>query len=134
MKRYTHEQQALVGFEKSGHFFFKPPFGRGYDDGLVAAIAVCDMLERNSDKTLAELNNALPKTWGSPTMSPHCSDEAKYAIVAEIAGQYQAAAADGARPSPARRSASSSPSTACVSCWQMEPGGWCAPPPTNRNW
>src|SRR5665648_776312 len=22
MKRYTHEQKALVGFEKSGHFFF----------------------------------------------------------------------------------------------------------------
>ena len=37
MKRYTHEQKALVGFEKSGHFFFQPPLGRGYDDGLVAA-------------------------------------------------------------------------------------------------
>jgi phosphomannomutase/phosphoglucomutase len=95
MKRYTHEQKALVGFEKSGHFFFQPPLGRGYDDGLVAAIAVCDMLERNPDKTIAELNNALPKTWGSPTMSPHCSDEAKYAIVTEITGQYQAAAAAG---------------------------------------
>ena len=47
MKRYTHEQKALVGFEKSGHFFFQPPLGKGYDDGLVAAIAVCDMLERN---------------------------------------------------------------------------------------
>ena len=95
MKRYTHEQKALVGFEKSGHFFFQPPLGRGYDDGLVAAIAVCDMLERNAGKTLAELNNALPKTWGSPTMSPHCSDEAKYAVVAEITKEYQAAAAAG---------------------------------------
>jgi phosphomannomutase/phosphoglucomutase len=95
MKRYTHEQKALVGFEKSGHFFFQPPLGRGYDDGLVAAIAVCDMLERNPDKTLAELNNALPKTWGSPTMSPHCSDEAKYGVVAQITEQYQAAAAAG---------------------------------------
>jgi phosphomannomutase / phosphoglucomutase len=96
MKRYTHEQRALVGFEKSGHYFFQPPLGQGYDDGLVAAIAVCDMLERNPDKSLAELHDALPKTWGSPTMSPHCSDEAKYAIVAEITGQYEAAAADGA--------------------------------------
>jgi phosphomannomutase / phosphoglucomutase len=95
MKRYTHEQKALVGFEKSGHFFFQPPLGRGYDDGLVAALAVCDMLERNPGKTLAELNNALPKTWGSPTMSPHCSDEAKYAVVAEITKEYQAAAAAG---------------------------------------
>ena len=47
MKRYTFEQKALVGFEKSGHFFFQPPLGKGYDDGLVAAIAVCDMLERS---------------------------------------------------------------------------------------
>ena len=38
------------GFEKSGHFFFNPPLGRGYDDGLVAAIAVCDMLSHNPGK------------------------------------------------------------------------------------
>jgi phosphomannomutase/phosphoglucomutase len=47
MKRRTHELGALAGFEKSGHFFFNAPFGRGYDDGLVSAIAVCDMLDRN---------------------------------------------------------------------------------------
>jgi len=38
MKRRTHELGALAGFEKSGHFFFNEPIGRGYDDGLVAAI------------------------------------------------------------------------------------------------
>jgi len=96
MKRYAHQQKALVGFEKSGHFFFQPPLGRGYDDGLVAAIAVCDMLERNPDRTLAELKDALPKTWGSPTMSPHCSDEAKYEIVEKVKAQFKDAAAAGA--------------------------------------
>ncbi|MFV0367898.1 MAG: phosphomannomutase/phosphoglucomutase, partial [Hyphomicrobiaceae bacterium] len=30
IKRYSHETKALVGFEKSGHFFFNPPLGRGY--------------------------------------------------------------------------------------------------------
>ena len=40
IKRYSHETKALVGFEKSGHFFFNPPLGRGYDDGLIAALAV----------------------------------------------------------------------------------------------
>ena len=50
MKRRANELGALVGFEKSGHFFFNKPFGRGYDDGLVSAIAICDMLERNPDK------------------------------------------------------------------------------------
>ena len=88
MKRYTYEQKALAGFEKSGHFFFQPPLGRGYDDGLVTALAVCDMLDRNPAKSLADLKNALPKTWGSPTMSPHCADEAKYGVVDRITEQY----------------------------------------------
>jgi phosphomannomutase/phosphoglucomutase len=92
MKRYTFEQKALVGFEKSGHFFFQPPLGRGYDDGLVAAIAVCDMLDRAPGKTMADLKNALPKTWQSPTMSPHCDDEKKYGVVERIVAQYQDAA------------------------------------------
>ena len=95
MKRYTFDQKALVGFEKSGHYFFQPPLGKGYDDGFVAAIAVCDMLERAAGKTLADLKNALPKTWGSPTMSPHCADEVKYGIVDKITEQYKDAAANG---------------------------------------
>ncbi len=97
MKRYTHEQKALVGFEKSGHFFFQPPLGRGYDDGLVAALAVCDMLGRNPGKSLADLKNDLPKTWQSPTMSPHCDDEKKYGVVDRIVQQYKDAAEKGER-------------------------------------
>jgi phosphomannomutase/phosphoglucomutase len=95
MKRYTHEQEALVGFEKSGHYFFRPPLGKGYDDGLVAAIAVCDMLDRNPERSLAELHDALPKTWGSPTMSPHCPDESKYAVVDAVTAEYRDVAASG---------------------------------------
>jgi len=95
MKRYTFEQKALVGFEKSGHFFFQPPLGRGYDDGLVAALAVCDMLDRAEGKSMADLKRALPKTYQSPTMSPHCDDEKKYGIVDQIVAQYQALAAEG---------------------------------------
>src|ERR1700726_1650082 len=66
MKRRTHETGALAGFEKSGHFFFNKPFGRGYDDGLVSALAVCDLLDRNPDRTLLQLKDALPQTWQSP--------------------------------------------------------------------
>ena len=95
MKRHTFEQKALVGFEKSGHYFFQPPLGRGYDDGFVAAIAVCEMLARAPAKSLADLERELPKTWGSPTMSPHCADEVKYRIVDAITQQYRDAAANG---------------------------------------
>jgi phosphomannomutase / phosphoglucomutase len=92
MKRRTHELGALAGFEKSGHFFFNEPIGRGYDDGLISALAICDMLDRNPDKTMADLKNALPKTWQSPTMSPHCADEVKYGVVDQIVTYFKAAA------------------------------------------
>jgi phosphomannomutase / phosphoglucomutase len=95
MKRYTFEQKALVGFEKSGHFFFQPPLGRGYDDGLVAALAVCDMLERAEAKTIADLRRELPKTYQSPTMSPHCDDEKKYGIVDKVVADYEEIAKNG---------------------------------------
>jgi phosphomannomutase/phosphoglucomutase len=95
MKRRTHELGALAGFEKSGHFFFNAPVGRGYDDGLVSAIAVCEMMDRAPDKTMAQLREALPKTWSSPTMSPHCSDEAKYGIVTEVVKHFEAMQKNG---------------------------------------
>src|ERR1700719_3471705 len=63
MKRRTHEAGALAGFEKSGHFFFNKPYGRGYDAGLISAIAICDMLDRNPGKKKSELKDVLPKTW-----------------------------------------------------------------------
>jgi phosphomannomutase/phosphoglucomutase len=95
IKRYSHETGALVGFEKSGHFFFNPPLGRGYDDGLIAALAVLDMLDRNPDKSLADLRRSLPRTWQSPTMSPHCDDELKYGVVDRVVDHFEKVAANG---------------------------------------
>ena len=96
MKRRTHEIGAVAGFEKSGHFFFNKPFGRGFDDGLISAIAICDMLDRNPDKKMSELKNALPKTWQSPTMSPHCADETKYGVVDQVVKHFKAVQSEGA--------------------------------------
>jgi phosphomannomutase/phosphoglucomutase len=95
IKRRVNEIGAVAGFEKSGHFFFNVPLGRGYDDGLVFALAVCDMLERNPGKSMADLKNALPKTWSSPTMSPHCADEVKYRVVDEVVKHFEQAKARG---------------------------------------
>ncbi|MCK5713009.1 MAG: phosphomannomutase/phosphoglucomutase, partial [Hyphomicrobiaceae bacterium] len=41
--------------------------------------------------------NALPKTWQSPTMSPHCADEEKYGVVDQVVEHYKKLAADGAQ-------------------------------------
>jgi len=95
IKRKTAELGALAGFEKSGHFFFNSPHGRGYDDGLVAAAAILSMLDRNPDRSLAELHEALPKAYTSLTMSPHCADETKYGVVDQVVADYQALARRG---------------------------------------
>ncbi|HVY34424.1 MAG TPA: phosphomannomutase/phosphoglucomutase [Caulobacteraceae bacterium] len=95
IKRKTAEIGALAGFEKSGHFFFNQPIGRGYDDGLIAAAAILAMLDRNPGKKLSDLKKALPVAFTSLTMSPHCSDETKYGVVEQIVQEYQALAAAG---------------------------------------
>jgi phosphomannomutase / phosphoglucomutase len=97
MKRRVNEIGAMAGFEKSGHFFFNKPFGRGYDDGMIFALAVCDMLDRNPGKSMADLKNALPKTWSSPTMSPHCADEEKYGVVDAVVKHFEAAKQNGGK-------------------------------------
>ncbi|WP_102961356.1 phosphomannomutase/phosphoglucomutase [Mangrovicella endophytica] len=90
IKRRVNELSAVAGFEKSGHFFFNAPLGRGYDDGLMTAIAVAEMLDRNPSRSMADLYRALPLTYGSPTMSPHCPDEVKYGVVERVVAEIEA--------------------------------------------
>src|SRR5918912_1220204 len=97
IKRRVTELKALAGFEKSGHFFFNAPVGRGYDDGLLTAIHVVEMLDRNPDKSMADLYRALPKTWGSPTMAPKCADEVKYQVVDKVVKRFTAMKEKGER-------------------------------------
>ncbi len=92
IKRRTAELGALAGFEKSGHFFFNPPLGRGYDDADLGDRGL-EMLDARR-QIVAELKDALPQTWGSPTMSPLCPDEAKYGVV-EACEAFQAMQAKG---------------------------------------
>ena len=96
IKRRVRDLNALAGFEKSGHFFFNKPVGLGYDDGFVTALAVLDMMDRNPGKTVADLYRALPKTWSSPTMSPHCADETKYGVAERVVKRIHDMRASGA--------------------------------------
>jgi phosphomannomutase/phosphoglucomutase len=95
IKRRTSELGALAGFEKSGHYFFSPPIGRGYDDGVVAAIAILEMLDHAGAAKMSALVEDLPMTWGSPTMAPYCPDDRKYAVVEAIAKEYEGCKARG---------------------------------------
>jgi phosphomannomutase/phosphoglucomutase len=95
IKRRVTELKALAGFEKSGHFFFNAPIGRGYDDGLMTAIAVLEMLDRSPGRTMADLYRDVPRTWGSPTMAAKCADEVKYGVVDKVVAAFEAMAKRG---------------------------------------
>jgi phosphomannomutase/phosphoglucomutase len=83
IKRKVNQEQALAGFEKSGHFFFNKPLGYGYDDGINSAIQVCHLLDKNNKK-MNEIINELPNTYQSPTMAPFCKDDEKYQVVDDL--------------------------------------------------
>lgn len=95
IKRRMSETGAIAAFEKSGHFFFGEPIGRGYDDGLMTAIAVCRMLDREGAPSLSRLYDELPVTYGTPTMSAHCDDGEKYDVVSAVSRQVGDAARNG---------------------------------------
>ena len=80
IKRKVNEDNAIAGFEKSGHFFFNKPLGYGFDDGINSAIQICHLLDNENSK-INELNESLPKTFQSPTMAPFCKDEDKYILI-----------------------------------------------------
>ena len=88
IKRKVHNEKALAGFEKSGHFFFNQPLGYGYDDGINSAIQVCHLLD-NQDKRMSEIIKDLPQTFQSPTMAPFCKDEEKYQVVEGLVDQIE---------------------------------------------
>jgi phosphomannomutase/phosphoglucomutase len=88
IKRKVNTEQALAGFEKSGHFFFNQPLGYGYDDGINSAIHVCHLLD-DQNKKMSEIINELPITYQTPTMAPFCKDEEKYQVVEELVKQVE---------------------------------------------
>ena len=83
IKRKVHDEKALAGFEKSGHFFFNQPLGYGYDDGINSAIQICHLINKRNIN-INEIMDEIPKTFQSPTMAPYCKDEEKYNIIDEV--------------------------------------------------
>ncbi|HOE65948.1 MAG TPA: phosphomannomutase/phosphoglucomutase [Candidatus Hydrogenedentes bacterium] len=89
IKAKVAELNALAGFEKSGHWFFNEPYGRGYDDAMVSAVHLLRMLDAVG-KPLAALVDELPKTFQSPTLGCYCADDVKYKVVDDATAMYQA--------------------------------------------
>tara|TARA_Y100000389_G_scaffold203447_1_gene251882 strand:+ start:11 stop:1465 length:1455 start_codon:yes stop_codon:yes gene_type:complete len=88
IKRKVHNENALAGFEKSGHFFFNQPLGYGYDDGINSAIQICHLLD-NQNRNISSIIDDLPKTFQSPTMAPFCEDKEKYNVIEDLKDQIE---------------------------------------------
>ena len=69
IKQKVAETKAIAGFEKSGHFFLNKPYGRGYDDAILAAALLLKILDEN-ELPLSGILDSLPHTWQSPTIVP----------------------------------------------------------------
>ncbi len=95
IKAKVRETNAIAGFEKSGHWFFNPPYGRGYDDALLASVHLLDMLARAATPLSARVDG-LPKTWQTPTIGAYCADDLKYDVVDRVTELYRADRQSGA--------------------------------------
>ena len=88
IKAAVRNNGATAGFERSGHMFFSPPSGRGYDDATLSGLIFAAMLSEQ-EKSLSKLLAELPKSYQSPNMQPHVDDTVKYDLVAKLLAQYE---------------------------------------------
>lgn len=68
--------------EMSGHIFFADKYF-GYDDAIYAAIRLLTILS-NSDQSLSQMYDDLPKTLITPELRIDCSEERKFNVIDEI--------------------------------------------------
>ncbi|WP_375287371.1 phosphoglucomutase/phosphomannomutase PgmG [Sphingomonas sp.] len=101
IKVRMREVGAPIGGEMSGHIFFGPPDGGGYDDALYAAVRLIRAI-RLSGQTLEALIDAMPPRVSTPDLRFAVEPARKEAVVAEVIARLEAAGAhvdliDGAR-------------------------------------
>lgn len=95
VKQRLRESRACAAFEKSGHIYFGPPTGRGYDCALRAMVALCNLVNSHPGSRLSDLVAALPSSWSSPTLSPACQDDKKYDVVERLTRTFRRMQHDG---------------------------------------
>ena len=97
IKAAVRREKATAGFERSGHMFFSKPWGRGYDDGILAGLLFAAMLSEG-EKSLSGLLGELPRSYQTPNMQPHVDDTVKYDVVARMQARYEEDYKSGKKP------------------------------------
>lgn len=76
------EMKAPLAGEMSGHIFFADHY-YGFDDALYAAVRLLDIVGR-SDKSLADMRDALPQLVNTPEIRLPCPEERKFKVLEEV--------------------------------------------------
>jgi len=82
----VREMGAVIGGEKSDHFYF--PELWGFDDASYAVLRMAEIITK-SGKRLSELVDEIPRYPSIPITTYTCPDEIKWKVVEEIAKHYE---------------------------------------------
>ncbi|MCS7132680.1 MAG: phosphomannomutase/phosphoglucomutase, partial [Aigarchaeota archaeon] len=82
----VRELKAVIGGEKSNHFYF--PEIWGFDDAIYATLRMAEILTR-SGKKLSELVDEIPHYPSIPIRTYECPDEVKWRVAEIVADHYR---------------------------------------------
>jgi phosphomannomutase len=88
IKSKMAETGAPLAGEMSGHIFYNDKW-YGFDDALYAAVRVLGVIARSAE-TVAQFRASLPAVINTPELRFDCSEDRKFAVVAEVAERLKA--------------------------------------------
>ncbi|MCX7600089.1 MAG: hypothetical protein N2512_14670, partial [Armatimonadetes bacterium] len=80
------ETGAVMGFETTGHYYFRNPDIK-FDDAVFAAGLLLGALSRTQE-TVSEIIASAPTYYTSDELRWHCSDEKKFKVVERLVEEY----------------------------------------------
>lgn len=80
------EENALLGGEKSSHFYFSECYGM--DDAIFASLRMTEILSKTSEK-ISEIVDSLPKYPSIYEKNFECPDELKFAVVEKLKARFK---------------------------------------------
>lgn len=87
IKKKCHDEHAVFGGERSGHFFIRDDY-YGYDDGVFAAAKLIAFLAEQ-ERSFSEIISETPYYEMTPTMHVHCDDDKKYAVAEKLVHEFK---------------------------------------------
>ncbi|MDC1183605.1 phosphomannomutase/phosphoglucomutase [Gammaproteobacteria bacterium] len=85
IKNAIKKTGALLAGEMSGHIFFNDKW-YGFDDGHYAALRIAEII-LNSNLSISELVDGLPKSYSTPELNITVTDESKFSIIESFTAQ-----------------------------------------------